>query len=74
MYPSGHVLLLYIIAVQKRLLNLITHSLLFYKSNQEYINGLSQDSGNSSALTMELLQSCTKPLIYDVITVVNVGL
>ena len=30
---------------------------------QLYINGLGQDCINSSALAMELLQSCTKPLI-----------
>ena len=28
-----------------------------------YIDGLLQDSSNSSALALELLQSCTKPLI-----------
>ena len=27
-------------------------------------NGLVQDCNNSSALAIELLQSCTKPLIY----------
>ena len=31
---------------------------------QAYIDGLLQDCSNSSALAMELLQSCTKPLIY----------
>ena len=30
----------------------------------EYIDGLMQDCIKSSALAMELLQSCTKPLIY----------
>ena len=29
-----------------------------------YINGLVQDCSISSALAMELLQSCTKPSIY----------
>ena len=29
-----------------------------------HINGLVQDCSNSSALAMELLQSCTKPSIY----------
>ena len=29
-----------------------------------YIDGLVQDCSNSSALAMELLQSCTNPLIY----------
>ena len=29
-----------------------------------YIEGLVQDCSNSSALEMELLQSCTKPSIY----------
>ena len=28
-----------------------------------YVNGLVQDCSDSSALAMELLQSCTKPLI-----------
>ena len=31
---------------------------------EEYIDGLVQDCSNSSALAMELLQSCTKPLMY----------
>ena len=30
-----------------------------------HIGGLVQDCGISSALAMELLQSCTKPSIYD---------
>ena len=30
---------------------------------QQYIVGLLQDRSNSSALAMELLQSCTKPSI-----------
>ena len=29
-----------------------------------HVDGLVQDCGNSSALAMELLQSCTKPLMY----------
>ena len=29
-----------------------------------YIDGLVQDCSNSSALAMELLQSCTEPPIY----------
>ena len=29
-----------------------------------YSDGLVQDCSNSSVLAMELLQSCTKPLIY----------
>ena len=29
-----------------------------------YIDGLAQDCSNSSALAMELLQSCAKPLVY----------
>ena len=33
-----------------------------------YIDGLVQDCSNSSALAMELLQSCTKPSIYTLIT------
>ena len=32
--------------------------------HQIYIDGLVQDCSNSSALAMELLQSCTKPSIY----------
>ena len=31
-----------------------------------YIDGLVQDCSNSSALAMELLQSCTKPSIYAI--------
>ena len=30
---------------------------------KDYFDGLVQDCGNSSALAMELLQSCTKPSI-----------
>ena len=30
-----------------------------------HIDGLAQDCSNSSALAMELLQSCAKPSIYD---------
>ena len=33
-------------------------------TGRDYINGLAQDYSNSSALTMELLQSCAKPSIY----------
>ena len=33
-------------------------------THQWYIDGLVQDCGNSSALAMELLQSCIKPSIY----------
>ena len=33
-----------------------------------HIKGLVQDCSNSSALAMELLQSCTKPLIWSVST------
>ena len=31
-----------------------------------YIDGLAQDCSNSNVLTMELLQSCTKPSIYRI--------
>ena len=31
---------------------------------QHYIDGLVQDGSNSSALAIELLQSCTKPSIW----------
>ena len=30
----------------------------------DHLDGLVQDCSNSSALAMELLQSCTKPLIW----------
>ena len=32
------------------------------------IDGLVQDCSISSALAMEILQSCTKPLMWDLIT------
>ena len=32
-----------------------------------HVNGLAQDCYNSSALAMELLQSCTKPLMCNVV-------
>ena len=32
---------------------------------QDDINGLVQDCSNSTVLAMELLQSCTKPSIYE---------
>ena len=32
---------------------------------KNYIDGLAQDSSNFSALTMQLLQTCTEPSIYD---------
>ena len=35
-----------------------------FKKMFKHINGLVQDCSNSSALAMELLQSCTKPWIY----------
>ena len=31
-----------------------------------YVDGLAQDCSNSSALAMELLQSCTKPLMWHI--------
>ena len=34
---------------------------------QLYVDGLVQDCSNSSALAMELLQSCTKSSIYSYI-------
>ena len=34
-------------------------------AGEEFIDGFVQDCSNSSALAMELLQSCTKPLIYS---------
>ena len=36
-----------------------------YDISQDHIHDLAQDCGNSSALALELLQSCTKPLIDD---------
>ena len=41
----------------------LPHSVL--RNLNPYIDGLVQDCSNSSALAMELLQSCTKPLIYQ---------
>ena len=35
--------------------------------NDQYINGLVQDCSNSSALAMELLQSCAKSSLFHVI-------
>ena len=35
------------------------------KSYLHYFYGFVQDCSNSSALAVELLQSCTKPLIYN---------
>ena len=35
-----------------------------YGDHEEHIGGLVQDSSNSNALAVKLLQSCTKPLIY----------
>ena len=34
-------------------------------SDDHCVNGLAQDCGNSSALAMELLQSCIHPSISD---------
>ena len=34
-------------------------------TNKQYIKGLVQDCSNSIANTLELLQSCTEPLIYS---------
>ena len=38
--------------------------MLVYEGFLEDIDGLVQDCSNSSALAMELLQSCTNPLIW----------
>ena len=38
-----------------------------------HLDGLVQDCSNSSALALELLQSCTKPLIYFVMMKTNSG-
>ena len=37
-----------------------------------HVDGLVQDCSNSSALAMELLQSCTKPLMYSSCSVIAV--
>ena len=34
------------------------------KSSRDYLDGLAQDCGNSSALALELMQSCTKPATW----------
>ena len=39
----------------------------------EHINGLVQDCSNSIANALELLQSCTKPSIWNVIMLGNLG-
>ena len=39
-----------------------------------YLNGLAQDCSNSSALAMELLQSCTKPPFWTNAGTVLIGL
>ena len=38
-----------------------------YLTNKPYIDGLMQDCSISSALAMEILQSCTKPSIFGMI-------
>ena len=40
-------------------------SLPWYQGD-EYLNGLAQGGSNSSALAMDLLQSCAKPSIWHV--------
>ena len=47
-----------IVRLMTELLTDVTHWII-------YIDGLMQDCSNSSALALELLQSCTKPWIYD---------
>ena len=42
-------------------------------SRVSYINGLVQDCSNSTALAMELLQSCTKPSISSSYQIINIG-
>ena len=59
-------------SLEKKLLNVADLDLLTSLDGSQnmdvmlYVNGLVQDCRNSSALAMELLQSCTKPSIYDV--------
>ena len=38
-----------------------------YLLRNVYINGLDQDFNNSSAVAMELLETCTKPPIGDLV-------
>ena len=51
---------------QRWVLSLILHVLLFRRNTMAWrnINGLVQECSISSELAMEILQSCTKPLIY----------
>ena len=43
---------------------MVWHLCLFSVNTHGYMDGLVQDCSNSSALAMELLQSCTKPWIF----------
>ena len=56
--------------MQKKCYFIIYTQELHYCACHQYINGLVQDCSNSSALAMELLQSCTKPLICDLYSAV----
>ena len=48
--------------------------LTFWANLIPHIDGLVQDCSNSSAFALELLQSCTKPLIYIPTDLYNIGL
>ena len=41
----------------------------FGEYKQVYVDGLVQDCNKSVANALELLQSCTKPLMYQVIVI-----
>ena len=41
------------------------HIYILVQHNKDYIDGLVLDCSNSTAYALELLQSCTKPLIYE---------
>ena len=44
---------------------------MFQDNNYWYIHGLVQDCSISSALTVEILQFCTKPSIYYQLSMLN---
>ena len=51
-------------------------SALYYTITEQYFDGLVQDCSNSSALALELLQSCTNPLILwhiEILVIIGSG-
>ena len=54
------------VCVWKLVWALSVHISANYVKPYPYFDGLAQDCSNSSALAMELLQSCTKPLNWQV--------